>query len=143
MKAFAWVVVVALTACRASGVPSPTDFRHAVAGVDWQLVELRGQPAPLGAGDRPATMRFDPDSARISGFSGCNRYFGTYTLDGDTPAIAFGAVGMTKMACAQGMELETQVGEIFRRATRYSLSDGRLTLSDGTSALASFARSSP
>jgi heat shock protein HslJ len=135
---------LALTACRPTvGVLSPADFRRAVAGTEWELVELQGRPAPVGVGGRRATIRFDADSARVTGFAGCNRYFGSYSLGADEPALTFGAVGMTRMACTQGMDLERQLGDALTRTTRYTLEEGRLTLRDATGPQATFVRRSP
>jgi heat shock protein HslJ len=135
------LLVLALMSCRpTAAVLSPVDFRASVSGADWELVELRGQPAPLGAGGRRATLRFDADSARVSGFAGCNRYFGSYTLDDDEPEISFGAVGMTRMACSEGMQLESQLAEALSRTSRYMIEAGRLALFDASNPLAVFVR---
>jgi heat shock protein HslJ len=143
MRLHVSLLVLALLACRPTGsVLSPVDFRRSMSGGDWELVELRGQPAPLGAGARRATLRFDADSARISGFGGCNRYFGTYTLDDDEPSLRFGAIGMTRMACSQGMELETQLAQALSQTMRYTMQEDRLTLLDASAALAVFTRGS-
>lgn len=134
------LVVLALAACRsAPGGPPPDEFRRSVAGGDWELVTLRDQPAAVGGGGRRATLRFADDSARVSGFAGCNRYFGSYTMsDGST--LTFGTIAMTRMACAEGMELERELAEAFRRTSRYTLADGRLTLLDATGPVAGFVR---
>jgi putative lipoprotein len=88
------LIAAAVIACtRPAQVP-------AMAGTEWTLVELAGQPAPTGAGGRRATLRFGTDSARAAGFAGCNRYAGTYTVDGQT--LHFGPLLMTKMACTEG-----------------------------------------
>jgi len=71
---------------------------------EWALVALFGQPAPLGAEDRPATLAFTRDSGRVSGYSGCNRVFGNYVLTGSS--LSVGPLGMTRMACDKGMDLE-------------------------------------
>jgi heat shock protein HslJ len=117
---------------------SPVSFRAAVAGTEWELHELHGAAAPLGAGGRRATISFDPDTARVAGFAGCNRYFGTYGLDGG--ALRFSAVGMTKMACAEGMTLEQQLAAALEATRRYELGDRELTLFDDTRAVARFVR---
>ena len=88
---------------------SPTDSAVAVAdtgltGGEWSLVMLDGQPAPTGAGDRPATLVFTPGTNRVGGFAGCNRAGGTYVLKGDS--IRFSPMAMTRMACDKGMDLE-------------------------------------
>lgn len=138
-----WRIAAALafvTACAqppGSGL-APTDFRAAVAGSDWELTEVQGQPATTGAGNRRATIRFDADTARVAGFAGCNRYFGTYTLDGT--ALRFGAIGMTKMACAEGMSLEQQLARALDATRRYELADRTLTLFGDAGAVAKFVR---
>jgi heat shock protein HslJ len=64
---------------------------------EWVLVGLGEVAAPLGAGGRPATLRFDPATGRAAGFAGCNRYSAGYTLAGDS--LTFGPAISTKMAC--------------------------------------------
>lgn len=44
------------------------------------------------------SITFDDSTKKVSGFSGCNRFFGSYTLNND--ALKFGALGTTKMLCA-------------------------------------------
>jgi heat shock protein HslJ len=114
----------------------PAAFRAATAGADWELRELAGQPAPTGAGGRSATLRFDPDTARVTGFAGCNRYFGTYTLDGST--IRFGPIGMTKMACIDGMALEGQLASALEGTRSYELGANQLTLVGSNGPVARF-----
>jgi len=138
-----WCLLAIMTVTAACTRPqgsslSPVSFRAAVAGTEWELHELRGAAAPLGAGARRATIRFDADTARVAGFAGCNRYFGSYTLDG--AALRFGAVGMTRMACAEGMALEQQLGAALEATRRYQLDDRELTLFNDTGAVARFVR---
>lgn len=138
--ALLFIAAAITAACRPAATPesSPASFRSAVAGVEWELRELDGKPAPLGAGSRPATIRFENDSARVTGFAGCNRYFGGYTLDGTT--IRFGGVGMTRMACSDGMALEQQLAAALEATRRYELDGPRLTLLGESGAVARFER---
>jgi heat shock protein HslJ len=133
------ILAMTSTCTRQQNSPlSPVSFRAAVAGTEWELHELHGAAAPLGAGARRATIRFDADTARVAGFAGCNRYFGTYDLDGG--ALRFGGVGMTKMACADGMNLEQQLAAALEATRRYELGERELTLFDDTRAVARFVR---
>ena len=136
-------VLVPALACQRPSHPeaSAPALRRGVAGADWELIELAGQPAPTGAGGRRATIRFEPDEARAGGFSGCNRYGGSYTVDGD--ALRFGALAMTKMACDQGMELERRLAGALEATVRYDVSGDRLTLYDASRPVARFARVTP
>ena len=120
---------------------SGPSFRDSVSGVDWELVEVNGQTASTGAGGRRATLRFDADSARVSGFGGCNRYSGTYTLDGDS--LVFGPLVMTRMACTEGMQLESKLSTALVATRRYELSSTQLKLFGSSGAVARFSRQIP
>ena len=134
--------LIVAAACRQPPTPGgAADFRAATAGADWELRELAGQPAPTGAGGRRATLRFEPDTARVTGFAGCNRYFGTYTLDGT--ALRFGPIGMTRMACAEGMGLEQQLGAALEATRSYTLNGNDLTLLGTSGPVARFERRPP
>src|SRR5687768_2150376 len=133
------IFALAAACTQPQGSPlTPVAFRAAVAGSEWELHELHGAAAPLGAGGRRATIRFEADTARVAGFAGCNRYFGTYTLDG--AALRFGAVGMTRMACAEGMALEQRLAAALEATRRYQLEERELTLFNDTGAVARFVR---
>ena len=112
-------------------------FRSAAAG-EWVLVELFGEPAPAGAGGRPATLIFEADSSHAGGFAGCNRYGGSYTVTGDS--LRFSPLIMTKMACSEGMTLEQRLAEALDSTRRYELGAGRLTLHGGSGKVARFER---
>jgi len=138
-----WCLLAIMTVTAACTRPqgsslSPVSFRAAVAGTEWELHELRGAAAPLGAGARRATIRFDADTARVAGFAGCNRYFGTYALEGTS--LRFSAIGMTRMACAQGMALEQQLSAALEATRRYQVTERELTLLDDARAVAKFIR---
>lgn len=116
-------------------------FRASVSGVDWELVEIEGQTAPTGAGGRRATLVFDADTAHAGGFAGCNRYGGTYTLDGNS--LRFGPMIMTKMACNEGMELEARLASALQATRQYELSSTQLTLIGDAGRLARFTKRVP
>lgn len=103
---------------------------------EWTLVNLGEQDAPLGAGGRPATIRFDPPNRRAAGFAGCNRYSAEYTLAGDS--LTFGPAISTKMACADGDELERSYLATLPEVRSYQRSDSTLTLSGSGGPLARF-----
>lgn len=82
----------------------------AVAGTPldtyWKLVEMDGAPAPTGSGGKELHLLLQPDKPIARGFSGCNRFTGDYTLEGDR--LSFGPLASTRMACAEGMDAETR-----------------------------------
>jgi len=140
--ALASSALVALAACQPPhAVNSEPEFRASVSGVDWELMELDGKTAPLGAGGRRATLRFDADTARVGGFSGCNRFGGTYTINGDS--LRFGPMAMTRMACTAGMDLESQLSAALEATRRYELSSTQLKLLGPSGPVARFSRQIP
>ena len=60
--------------------------------------------APGAPDDARVDLIFEDDA--VAGTSGCNRYFGSYEVDGGS--ISFGTLGGTEMACAPSlMQLES------------------------------------
>lgn len=108
--------------------PRDTAFVRPLYGPTWTLVHLRGAAAPMGAGGRPATLIFYSGTQRTAaGFAGCNRWSSTYTI-APPDSIAFTAPIATKMACDQGMQLETDFLALITRASRIARRDSTLVL---------------
>jgi heat shock protein HslJ len=111
-----------------------------LTGVDWRLVEVRGQPAvPADVAKRP-WLRFDGDSSRVFGSGGCNRTSGRYTLSG--ASIRIGPMIATKMACAD-QALNGQEQEFLSAldvVDRVDIEGDTLMLSKGSERLAMMVR---
>lgn len=93
------VLISLLVACAPAVAPTPTPVpTPELAGTEWQLIGYGPPETPVTPlkGSTP-TLAFD-DQGQLSGFAGCNRYFGSYTLEGQ--AFTAGPLGTTKMACA-------------------------------------------
>src|SRR5678816_589610 len=103
---------------------------------DWNLVALGALDHPLGAGGKPATLRFDTGTRRAGGNAGCNRYNAGYVLAGDS--LRFEAAMLTRMACVDGMELENAWLGAMARVVTWSATDSTLTLSGPDGPLARF-----
>jgi heat shock protein HslJ len=147
--ACASVVLIALTACgSAPGGPASADERDNVTvgtspvgadtdGVEtvqlentrWTLTHLGDRPAGKGAGGEFPNLTFDRQERRVSGFAGCNRIAGEYTLEGRR--LSFPALAMTKMGCVEGMELEGRFASALNRTAGWQLTGDRLELLDG------------
>jgi heat shock protein HslJ len=105
-----------------SALPGPAP----IIDRDWVLVALGAQPAPAGRGGQPATLRLEASPPRAVGFAGCNRYSASYTLAGDS--LRFGPALSTKMACADGDELERGFLSALPRVATYEATDSALIL---------------
>ena len=126
-------LVVLAASCQRTSQVAPL----AIAG-DWTLTELAGQPAPNGYDNRPATLRFENDSTNVSGFAGCNRITSTYRISGET--LRFGAWGMTRMACPDGMDLERRLTVALDATRRFAITGSDLTLIGESGPLAKLTR---
>ena len=90
------VLGATLVACSDGGGKgsSTSSGQAAITGVQWVL-----DTAALvrGAGDVTVTAQFT--DTQISGESGCNRYFASYTAKPATGSMELGPVGGTRIAC--------------------------------------------
>jgi heat shock protein HslJ len=81
-------------------------------GTTWVWVPLQGPlPAAAAPSARVAQLRLDPQEARVTGHTGCNRLTGSFTLDG--AALRFGQAATTRMACVAEGDLEPQFLKAF------------------------------
>lgn len=106
-------------------------------GVTWKLWELSGNEiSPAGEAD-PVTITFDPATGQVSGFSGVNRFHGSYTIDDSV--ISFGPVISTRMAGApELMELESAFLKFVSTDVDFEITDGRLALAINETEIARF-----
>lgn len=82
------------------------------------------------------TLEFDSKTNRVSGFAGCNRFFGTYTTNGNT--ISFSELGATRMICQE--EVNKKEHLFFQTMTKvnaFELSNGELSLKKNETVLIS------
>jgi heat shock protein HslJ/uncharacterized membrane protein len=127
--------------CRLHEVP------EVAAGLEngtWRLIDLAGRSLLAGQGLPPYTLpRVRFEAGRLTGFSGCNQFMGSYALEGDRLIPGTLAGGM--MSCAEPvMALESRFLGSFSGDLDVSLDGDRLTLTpvDGGDAL-SFEREAP
>ena len=82
--------------------------------------------------DAAITIGFDGSESRYFGKSAVNRYFGSYTIDGNT--LEFGPAGVTMMAGPEPlMQAESEYLQDLSTVNSYKLEGKKLTLinSDG------------
>ena len=88
-------VALALTALLLSACAMAPEAAPKLEGTAWALSAAQhGDLAKLAA-TSGVTLEFAAD--RLSGYSGCNQYSASYTLDGKV--LTAGAVGATKRRC--------------------------------------------
>jgi hypothetical protein len=76
------------------------------------------------------TLDFDSNINKVSGFAGCNRFFGTYSTNGNT--ISFSELGATRMMCHDDInKIEQKMFQTIAMINSYELSSGKLHLKKG------------
>ena len=97
-----------------------TAQQEQLSGADWVLAGEAGSRAPF--------LRFD--GTRVAGLGGCNRFGGTYDLNGDR--LSFSPLAATRMACAgEVMKSEQAFFELLGKVKGLKLDGETLELLDG------------
>jgi heat shock protein HslJ len=94
----------------------------------WRIIWLDGKPFAAEDVSKPAEVTFDEKEQRVHGTSGCNRFFGTYSLQGSS--LSLSQMGATRMACAKGMDKEQQILTALGETGRFEIADSTLELYD-------------
>lgn len=107
----------------------------------WKLETLEGKTiSALQGSDKEIGFTLNEKENRITGYAGCNNFFGTYNLE-DGDRISFSALGATKMACPDKAFNESEFLDIFGLVDNYRITGDKLELNVGKRApLATFKR---
>jgi heat shock protein HslJ len=119
--------------------PSPQFAARAtpLEGTNWTLAELSGKRFGAVAEQRPPTLRLDPATHRVSGFSGVNTFAGSYTLNG--AALKFSPLMGTRMAGPpEAMATETQYLKSLSSVSAWRIAASTLELLAGDAVVAQF-----
>lgn len=126
---------------QSSDEPEQAQEQAELVGTNWRLVRLNEVPIPLQ--EIPPFVRFDLDEAKrkVTGFSGCNRFFGSYELEGSS--LRFGHVGATRMACPDSIIEEQRFLTALTQTTSYQIRGNTLELLQDGKVVATFEASGP
>jgi putative lipoprotein len=116
--------------------PSEADSGLAVVSVNplaeltntyWKLVSLNGANVVMAEGqEREAFLQLRNDDNSARGFAGCNRFTGSYTVNGND--LSFGPLAATRKACLAGMETEAEFLQVLDGAAYFSIHEETLIL---------------
>lgn len=102
----------------------------------WVLKTLNGQD--VSDLKEPITIYFDIQGKKISGFAGCNRYFGSFTSA--ESSVTFSEIGSTKMFCEETMTAETNYMAALQNAQSFEIQDKSLRLSGSDNVILEFVK---
>lgn len=97
-----------------------------ISGIQWTLEYASGRTVTNSS----AYFEINGDQNRFTGNTGCNRMFGTLTINGEQ--IMFSNVGSTKMMCKlpAGSVPENSFLRALDKAVKYSAADNKLHIYD-------------
>lgn len=104
------------------GYPSGTPLNGS-----WALSEINGKSVDID--DRSPTAVFN--AGRINGFTGCNRFSGSFTYNNENETISFGPLGATKMACSENPYETPMLAFLGDKPLRIDRTVNELTLRNG------------
>lgn len=105
-----------------------TNDVQSIENTKWIISTLEGQDmTDYQNTDQIIHFTLNSENNRVSGFSGCNTFMGTYKLE-DGNRISFSQMGSTRMACPESEINEVQILSIFENADNFTISDGELAL---------------
>ena len=92
----------------------------------WVLIEMKEVPVQQSGGRGDAYLEYVPNDKKFSGFGGCNRINGNYTLSKNS-SIRFTDVISTKMSCPD-LAFETTLLGTLSEVNRYEITDNNMLL---------------
>ncbi|PXF32670.1 hypothetical protein WH50_03205 [Pokkaliibacter plantistimulans] len=115
-----------LTACTPR--PQSTTPDQPLEHTYWKLTQLGTDPVQPDNRMREPYLQLSPEQHRVSGFSGCNRLAGQYQLA--STQLSLGPLVSTRMACMQGMALESRYMQALEQVRGWQITGRTLTLLD-------------
>ncbi|HEY1302690.1 MAG TPA: META domain-containing protein [Vicinamibacterales bacterium] len=123
----------------ADQTPPAAGGSRPLEGTHWRATELAGKPTSTQDPKREAYLQVQ--AGRVSGSDGCNRFTGSYQLNGDR--VTFGQMAGTQMACLNSSATEGPFRDALKNASRVTIAGDRLDLFDAAGTrLATFAAGS-
>ena len=93
--------------------------------VNWQLIEYTiKQQKHIPLSRESVTLALV--NGQLNGNGGCNRYFGSYAIDGSQLDIS--AIGATEMACPGLMQQEQEYFDLLQNAESFTSKDHTLII---------------
>ena len=103
----------------------------AIEDILWQLESLLVDSGEMGSPLPETVIDIRFSDGGLGGSAGCNRYFGSYTLEGERGLTVSSEMGSTQMACAPPVNDQEQLFlSRLSRVARWNVETGSLVLSD-------------
>lgn len=99
---------------------------------EWNITEVEGKAVGAGNDGNAPFIGFDTKENRVYGSTGCNRLTGALNANVETGTIDFGALGSTRMMCADMKTEQAVLGALGKVSTFSMQKKGVLEFKDST-----------
>jgi heat shock protein HslJ len=96
-----------------------------LTNIKWTLKEVAGMHTDQSK--HGIYIQFDADENRVSGFGGCNQFFGRYEQKEEN-RLEFESLVRTRKFCQEVGDLEDRVFQMLETADNYTVEEGILTM---------------
>ena len=128
---------VLTTSCKSVSQPVKEASPMTLLDTAWRLTQLGDEVIENPPGEKAVNFQLQASNTKLVGFSGCNRMFGQYALEG--ASLKFDGVGGTRMFCEARMDLEQKFLAMLGQVTGWKINGTTLQLVDNTGkAIAAF-----
>ena len=125
-----WLVCLSVLAAGAVAAPVAHEEPPPLEGTRWVLTALGDDAVEGAVPGREPSLELRPLERRVHGLTACNRFSGTYTLDGER--LTFGPLAVTRMACVDGPPIELRYLRALGDTVSWRISGRDLELFDKT-----------
>ena len=105
---------------------APAESEITLTETKWQLVAIRDQAVAASANGETAYLQLTTENEAVQGFSGCNRFNGSWSRE--EGRIVLGAMAMTMMACASDMDTEQAFMQALEEQNRHQIVGNELSM---------------
>ena len=116
-------ILFSLQACTSEDTSSTAELGNTY----WKLTELEGNPVVMAENQREMKLTLRGEN-KVTGFGGCNSFFGSYENDEET--LSFSQLAATRMFCAETMDKESQFMTSLSAVKTYKITGQTLQLFD-------------
>ena len=126
LKLFSVLFIFSVFSCKTPAILSVE--KEKIEDTLWVLETMRKKQMKYSEEQDKISIKFNTESGMFDGRSGCNRYFGKFSLQSDNLTFTDN-IGSTRMACFQElMTLENTYLNILKTVNKYKIADGKLHL---------------
>ncbi len=122
------ILLFSIISCTAQN-DSPATIQHlSLFDTQWNLVEIDQRPIKNTDGTKRPYIHFSKQEMKATGNNGCNSFFAD--INTVEERLSFGPVGMTRMACQEGIAAEMAFLAMLQTSYQYTIDGYALLLMD-------------